>query len=135
MPVTIKLLKVATPDAAATLVVPERVPDPVRVARMLTEDEVTVLPLASTMRTTGEVASTEPDAPPTGWVVIAAVVATPVLATTATELAPVAIVADLTVTVSVLCAAKTKLVMVTTVAEVRVKTPWAIAAEIGRAHV
>ena len=74
---TIKLLKVATPDAAATVVVPERVPDPVRVATMLTEDEVTVLPLASTMRTTGEVASTEPEAPPTGWVVIAAVVALP----------------------------------------------------------
>ena len=58
-------------------------------------------------------------------------VAAPVLATTATELAPVAMVADLTVTVSVrVCAAKTKLVIVTTVGEVRVKTPWAIAAAL-----
>ena len=59
--------KVATPEVAETVVVPPKVPVP---AVTVTEavDELTVLPLASTTRTTGCVDIVAPDAPATGCV-------------------------------------------------------------------
>ena len=54
VPVITKLVKVATPPTAATVVVPVKVPLPVAtVATTFTVEEVTVFPLASTIRTTG----------------------------------------------------------------------------------
>jgi hypothetical protein len=97
-----RLVNVAIPDDAATVVIPESVPVPEAIdATTLTEEVVTVLPLASTMRITGWVARVDPLAAPVGWVVIAAAVAapgavagntaviTPALAECVTEVAPV----------------------------------------------
>ena len=55
VPVSRKLVNVATPATAATVVVPDNDPPaPVAiVATTLTVEEVTVLPLASTILTTG----------------------------------------------------------------------------------
>ena len=78
VPVITKLVKVAKPLTAATVVVPLSVPVPdARVATTSTVDVVTVLPLASTMRITGCVPRGDPLVAPTGCVVIAAAVAIP----------------------------------------------------------
>ena len=54
VPVIRKVVKVATPATAATVVVPDNVPVPVAiVATTLTVELVTVLPLASTILITG----------------------------------------------------------------------------------
>ena len=54
VPVITRLVKVATPLTAATVVVPLSVPVPeAMLATTLTVDPVTVLPLASMMRMTG----------------------------------------------------------------------------------
>ena len=54
VPVSRKLVKVATPATAARVVVPDNVPVPVAiVATTFTVELVTVLPLASTILTTG----------------------------------------------------------------------------------
>ena len=55
VPVSRKLVKVATPATAATVVVPDNdppAPDPIE-ATTFTVEEVTVLPLASTILITG----------------------------------------------------------------------------------
>jgi hypothetical protein len=78
VPVITRLVNVAIPDDAVTVVVPESVPVPEAIdATTLTEELVTVLPLASTMRITGWIPSVDPLAAPVGWVVIAAAVAAP----------------------------------------------------------
>ncbi len=78
VPVITRLVKVATPALAATVVVPLRVPVPDAMdATTLTLELVTVVPLASTMRMTGWVPSAAPLAAPVGCVVIAAAVAVP----------------------------------------------------------
>jgi len=75
VPVITRLVNVAIPDDAVTVVVPESVPVPEAIdATTLTVEEVTVLPLASTIRITGWVASWDPLAAPVGCVVIAAAV-------------------------------------------------------------
>ena len=54
VPVITKLVKVATPPTAATVVVPDKVPVPeATVATTFTVEEVTVFPPLSTIRTTG----------------------------------------------------------------------------------
>ena len=54
VPVITKLVKVAIPPTAATVVVPVKDPVPEATeATTFTVEEVTVFPLASTMRTTG----------------------------------------------------------------------------------
>jgi hypothetical protein len=54
VPVITRFVNVATPLLAATVVVPESVPVPdAIVATTFTDEFVTVLPLASTIRTTG----------------------------------------------------------------------------------
>ena len=79
VPVMTRLVNVAIPDDAVTVVVPESVPVPEAIdATTLTVEEVTVLPLASTIRITGWVASWDPLAAPVGCVVIAAALAAPV---------------------------------------------------------
>jgi hypothetical protein len=76
VPVITRLVKVAIPLTAATVVVPVSVPVPDAIdATTLTLEVVTVLPLASTMRITGCVPRTDPLVAPVGWVVIAAEVA------------------------------------------------------------
>jgi hypothetical protein len=60
-----KLVNVATPLTAATVVVPPKVPpDAVTVTEAV--EPVMVLPEASTIRTTGCVAKAAPEVPPTG---------------------------------------------------------------------
>ena len=72
VPVITRLVNVAMPEAAATLVVPESVPVPGAIdTTTLTVELVTVLPLASMMRITGWVASVDPLAAPVGCLVIA----------------------------------------------------------------
>ena len=67
VPVTTRLVKVATPATAATVVVPLRVPVPVAIdATTGTVELVTVLPLVSTMRIIGWVPSVDPLAAPVG---------------------------------------------------------------------
>ena len=79
VPVITRLVNVAIPEAAATVVVPESVPVPEAIdATTLTLELVTVLPLASTMRITGWVARVDPLAAPVGCVVIADADAEPV---------------------------------------------------------
>ena len=78
----LKPLKVATPAAALTVAVPDRVPvPPVRVSAMLavaSEPEVTVLPSLSCTLTTGWRANAEPaTVEADGWVVKASWVAGP----------------------------------------------------------
>lgn len=76
VPVITRLVKVAIPSTAATVVVPVSVPVPDAIdATTLTLEVVTVLPLASTIRITGCVPRTDPLVAPVGWVVIAAAVA------------------------------------------------------------
>ena len=54
VPVITKFVNVATPDDAATVVVPDNVPVPEAiVATTFTDEFVTVFPLASTILTTG----------------------------------------------------------------------------------
>jgi len=54
VPVIRKSVNVATPPTAATVVVPDNVPEPEAiVATTLTVDAVTVLPSLSVIRTTG----------------------------------------------------------------------------------
>ena len=73
-----KFVNVATPFTAATVVVPDKVPVPEAIdATTFTVEEVTVVPFASTIRTTGCVPSTDPLAAPAGCVVIAAPEASP----------------------------------------------------------
>ena len=79
VPVSRKLVNVATPATAATVVVPDNVPPaPVAiVATTFTVELVTVLPLASTILTTGWTVKSTPLTAPDGWVVIADAVAVP----------------------------------------------------------
>ena len=73
------MLKVATPPTALTVSVPPSVPpapDWIATVTALVA-LVTVFPPESSILTTGWVASTAPDAPPTGWVVTASRVADP----------------------------------------------------------
>ena len=65
---------VATPLTAETVVVPPNVP-PEAVTVTEAVECVTVLPVASTRRTTGCVAKAAPEVPPTGCVVIKTAVA------------------------------------------------------------
>ena len=67
---------VATPDVAATVVVPPKVPVPA-VTVTVAVDELTVLPLASTTRTTGCVVIVAPEAPATGCVEMDSAAAAP----------------------------------------------------------
>ena len=79
VPVITRLVNVAIPEAAATVVVPESVPVPDAIdATTLALEPVTVLPLASMMRITGWIASVDPLAAPVGCVVIADADAEPV---------------------------------------------------------
>src|ERR1700736_6460937 len=74
-----RLVKVAMPATAATVVVPERVPPgPLLMATVTLEvSVVTVLPDASCTVTTGWVAKRAVLAAPTGWVVTATWAGTP----------------------------------------------------------
>jgi hypothetical protein len=73
-----RLVNVATPDDAATVVVPESVPVPDAIdATTLPVNDVTVLSPESVTLTTGWVARVDPLAAPVGWVVIIALVADP----------------------------------------------------------
>ena len=73
-----RLVKVAIPATAATVVVPERVPVPEAIdATTLPVNDVTVLSPESVTLTTGWVARVDPLAAPVGWVVIIALVADP----------------------------------------------------------
>jgi hypothetical protein len=72
-----RLVKVATPLTAATVVVPLKVPVPEAIdATTLTVEVVAVFPGASVTRTTGWIESATPLTAPDGWVVIAACVGT-----------------------------------------------------------
>ena len=105
VPVMTRLVKVAIPDDAVTVVVPESVPLPEAIdATTLTEELVTVLPLASTIRITGWVARVDPLAAPVGCVVIAAAVAAPV-AVVIVGVVPVKL--ELSVAVTVVAVAET----------------------------
>ncbi len=67
LPLIDRLVKVATPLTAATVVVPLKVPVPEAIeATTLTVDEVTVFPDESVMRTTGWVVKATPAAAPAG---------------------------------------------------------------------
>ena len=78
VPVMTRLVKVAMPATAATVVVPESVPVPDAIdATTLPVNDVTVLPPESVTLTTGWVVKADPSTAPAGWVVIAAVLATP----------------------------------------------------------
>src|SRR3984893_6511351 len=74
-----RLVKVAMPATAATVVVPERVPPgPLLMATVTVEvSVVTVLPDASCTVTTGWVAKRAVLAAPTGWVVTDSLAAAP----------------------------------------------------------
>jgi hypothetical protein len=85
-----RLVKVATPLTAATVVVPLKVPVPDAIdATTLTVDEVTVFPEASVILITGWVVKAVPAAAPDGSVVIAACVAAPKLRAKLLEVAAV----------------------------------------------
>jgi hypothetical protein len=79
VPVITRFVNVATPLLAATVVVPDSTPPLPEeiVATTFTDEFVTVLPLASTMRTTGCCVNATPLTAPLGWVVIADAVAVP----------------------------------------------------------
>jgi hypothetical protein len=67
VPVITRLVNVAIPDEAVTVVVPESVPVPEAIdATTATVELVTVLPLASTIRITDWVARVDPLAAPVG---------------------------------------------------------------------
>ena len=73
-----RFVKVATPETAATVVVPESVPVPLEIeTTTLAVEVVTVFPPASIMRITGCVPRTDPLGAPCGSVVIARAVALP----------------------------------------------------------
>ncbi len=73
VPERTRLVKVATPLTAATVVVPLRVPVPEAIeATTLTVDDVTVFPEASVTLITGWVVSATPLTAPDDWVVIIA---------------------------------------------------------------
>jgi len=72
--VCVRFVNVATPLTAVTVVVPPNVP-PEAVTVTDAVEVVTVLFVESTIRTTGCVAKTAPDVPPTGCVVIKTAVA------------------------------------------------------------
>ncbi len=96
MPVRVTFANVTTPLAAVTVVVPPSVPpapDWIAIVTCVVLSVVTVLPSASSTRTTGCVASTAPLAPPTGCVVIASCVAAPAVTVTLFESASVSPVA------------------------------------------
>ena len=78
-PASVNPLKVATPLAALTVVVPPRVPPvPVWIATVTAADDpVAVLPAESRSVITGWVVSAAPEAPANGAVVNASVVAAP----------------------------------------------------------
>ena len=75
-PVNDRPENVATPDTAATLVVPDNVPLPAVTLTVLVA-LVTVLLFASAIRTTGCVDNTAPDAPATGCVATTSLLAAP----------------------------------------------------------
>ena len=75
-PANVRSVKVATPLTALIDVVPPSTP-PLATTTMVAVALVTVLLLASAIRTTGWVASTAPDAAPTGCVVTRIFAATP----------------------------------------------------------
>jgi hypothetical protein len=115
VPERTRLVKVATPLIAATVVVPLKVPVPEAIdATTLTVDDVTVFPEASVILITGWVVKATPAAAPDGWVVIAACVAAP---TPMAKLLEVAAVSDVGVKIRVKLPAvpeRTKLVKVAT---------------------
>ena len=63
---TVRLVNVATPLMAATVVVPLYVPAPVKLATTLTVEEEIKLPLASVILTDGDPATTAPLTTPVG---------------------------------------------------------------------
>ncbi len=90
LPLIDRLVKVATPLIAATVVVPLKVPVPEAIdATTLAVDVVTVFPDESVIRTTGWVVKDAPAAAPDGSVVIAACVAAPTLSAKLLEVAAV----------------------------------------------
>jgi hypothetical protein len=73
-----RLVNVATPATAATVVVPESVPVPEAFETVTSVvDVVTVFPPESVTLTTGCVVKADPLTAPAGWVVIIALVAAP----------------------------------------------------------
>ena len=106
VPVITRLVNVAIPEAAATVVVPESVPVPDAIdATTLALEPVTVLPLASMMRITGWIASVDPLAAPVGCVVIADADAVPA-SVVIVEVVPVSVGVEL-VAVTVVAVAAT----------------------------
>jgi hypothetical protein len=78
VPVITRLVNVATPATAATVVVPESVPLPEAIdATTLPVNDVTVLSPESVTLTTGCVVKADPLTAPAGWVVIIDLVADP----------------------------------------------------------
>jgi hypothetical protein len=78
VPVITRLVNVATPATAATVVVPESVPVPEAIdTTTLPVNDVTVLSPESVTLTTGWVVKADPLTAPAGWVVISALVADP----------------------------------------------------------
>ena len=78
VPVITRLVNVATPATAATVVVPESVPLPDAIdATTLPVNDVMVLSPESVTLTTGWVVKADPLTAPAGWVVIAAALAAP----------------------------------------------------------
>jgi hypothetical protein len=91
VPERTRLVKVATPLTAATVVVPLRVPpvpDAID-ATKLTVDDVTVFPEASVTLITGCIVNGTPLTAPDGWVVIIALEAVPKLSAKLLEVAAV----------------------------------------------
>jgi hypothetical protein len=76
VPVITRLVNVATPATAATVVVPESEPEAID-ATTLPVNDVTVLSPESVTLTTGWVVKADPLTAPAGWVVIIALVAAP----------------------------------------------------------
>jgi hypothetical protein len=78
VPVITRLVNVATPATAATVVVPESVPVPEAIdATTLPVNDATELSPESVTLTTGWVVKEDPLTAPAGWVVIMALVAAP----------------------------------------------------------
>jgi len=78
VPVMTRLVNVATPATAATVVVPESVPVPEAIDTTTSPvNDVTVLLPESVTLTTGWVVKATPLTAPVGWVVIMALVAAP----------------------------------------------------------
>ena len=66
LPAMERLVKVATPATAVAVTVPPNTPLPVAIVAVTIAVEVTVLPVESTMRTTGWVVKADPDTAPAG---------------------------------------------------------------------